>query len=280
MTAPTQAAGESDATYDQIISNYLAQWGLSDLTSTVSQWGKTGAGADQINLQLQNTAEYKARFAGNAQRVANGLPPLDPASYIALEGQYRQTMQQYGLPSGFHDSQSDLATFIGNDVSPAEFASRIQVASSTYLNADPGTKAAWDKYYGPGEAISMILDPTVAEPLVEQRALSAQIGGAAINQGLTAPTASKALGYAQNGVTLDSARQAYAQAAQLASGDTAASGRFGQMSAVSTDDEADALLGQSAAATQKTGLLHSEEASLFAGHQAATTQSNDTGNNY
>lgn len=280
MTSPTYDPSESSGTYSGIISNYLSQWGLSDLTSTVTQWGMTGASADQINLQLQQTPEYKQRFSGNAARIASGLAPLDPASYIALEGQYKATLQQYGIPSGFYDSQQELATFIGGDVSADEFSSRVQTASDVYQNADAGTKAAWEQYYGPGDAIAQILDPTVAAPLIEQKATAAQIGGAAINQGLNAPTAAKALQYAQQGVTIDSARTAYQQVAAKAQGDQAQSARFGPMSAVNQGTEEDSLLGGDAAATQKVNLLQSEEGSMFSGHGGAAASANDAGNNY
>lgn len=271
----------SNDTYSQIIANYLNQWGLSSLTKQVTTWGTTGASSDQINLELQNTDEYKARFSGNAARTAAGLPPLDPATYIALEGQYRQTLQQYGLPAGFHDSQADLATFIGHDVSPAEFASRVQVASDSYINADAGTKAAWNQYgYSSGDVISHILDPSVSEPLLAQQATAAGIGGAAINQGLQATSASRALGFAQQGVTIDSARQAYQDIATRAAGDAAESNRYGPMSAVNQTTEEDAVLGGNADAQNKMRVLGAEESSQFTGHGAATESSNDSGDNY
>lgn len=62
-----------------------------------------GMSAPEIELQLQNTPEYKQRFAGNAIRIANGLSALSPADYIQLEDQYAQVLQSYGLPKGFYD---------------------------------------------------------------------------------------------------------------------------------------------------------------------------------
>src|SRR5690242_14780275 len=91
--------------YDAIISKYLTEWGLSSLTSLVNSLGKSGATQDSIALQIQNSDEYKTRFAGNEARVKAGLSVLSPAEYIALEGQYKQVLRSYGMPAGFYDSQ-------------------------------------------------------------------------------------------------------------------------------------------------------------------------------
>lgn len=272
-----------NSSYSDIINNTLAQWGLSSLASLVTQWGTTGASTDEINLQLQQTQQYKSRFSGNDARVASGLPPLSPADYIAMEGSYRSTLQQYGLPAGFYDTQEGMANFIGNDVSAAEFASRVQIAATSYVNADAGTKAAWNQYYGAhgdGGAIAAILDPTVAEPLLQQEATAAGIGGAAINQGLQATSASRALNFAQQGVTIDTAKSAYQDIATRAAGDQAESARYGPMSAVDQATEEDATLGGNADAQNKMRVLGAEESSQFTGHGAATESSNDSGDNY
>src|SRR5690606_13079448 len=78
-------------------------WGLGTLAPKILEFIQQGYDADTIMLMLQDTSEYKQRFAGNVQRQAAGLPVLNPAEYLALERQYRQIMSSAGLPSGFYD---------------------------------------------------------------------------------------------------------------------------------------------------------------------------------
>lgn len=263
--------------YDQIISTYLTQWGLSDLIPTVSQLGLTGADSDQINLTLQQTPEWQARFAGNTARMAAGLAPLDPATYIGLEDSYAQATRD--LPAGFV-TKALTDQWIGGDVSASEISDRVQMASQTYINADDATKQAWDQFSGaPGQsnAIAAILDPNTSEALIQQQTTAAQIGGAAINQGLLA-NKSIATQAAQQGVTLASARTAYQQIASRLPTDTSIAGRFGQTFGQTQEEQA-TLLGQ-ADQTRQQQTLYGEEQSLFTGHGGATDNSGNPGSNY
>jgi len=280
-TTPTNtAAPGNDLTYTQIIEQTLASWGLSDLNSLVESLGRTGASQDQITLAIQQSPEYATRFAGNAQRVANGLAALDPASYIALEGQYRQVLA--GLPAGFYDDKASFDNFIGNDISPSELSNRVAVANQVYLTADAGTRAAWDQYYGNtsgvGGAIASILDSKTAEPIIEQRALAAEIGGAALSQGLGLTSMANAQQAASQGVTIESARQAYQTIAAQHAANQANAARFGTQFG-QTEEEQAQLLGQGSALTQQQ-LLSSQEASLFGGHSGADQHSTNQGANF
>lgn len=279
MTTPTGnplVDDLSNAGYSDIISNYLGQWGLSSLVPTVQNLGATGASSDQINLTLQQTPEWQARFAGNAQRQASGLAPLDPASYIALEDGYTQATRAYNLPQGFVTKDMTDA-WIGGDVSTSELSNRLQVANNVYLNADAGTKAAWNQFYGPGDAVAAILDPAKAESVIEQQGATAQIGGAAINQGLTANQAIAGQA-AQQGVTLDSARKAYADVASRLPTDTQIASRFGQQFG-QTEEEQATLLGDATQGRNQSA-LYAEEASQFKGHGGASDASNNPGDDY
>jgi len=275
------STGDDAQTYTQIIEQTLASWGLSSLDSLVESLGKTGASQDEITLRIQQSPEYAARFAGNAARIANGLGALDPATYIALEGQYRQILSQ--LPPGFYDSKQAMDGFIGNDISPSELSDRVATANQVYVTADSQTRAAWDKYYGNtsgvGGAIAAILDQNVAAPIIEQRALAAEIGGAALSSGLALTNQSTALKAAQQGVTIDQARQAYQGIAQRLTTDQSIGGRFGIQFGQTQEEQAN-LLGQGNVAREQE-LLYSQETSLFAGkHGGAAAGAGDTGGNF
>lgn len=265
------------SSYDDIINTYLTQWGLSDLIPTVSQLGLTGAGSDQINLTLQQTPEWQARFAGNTARMAAGLAPLDPATYIGLEDSYAQVTRD--LPAGMV-TKSLTDQWIGGDVSASEVSDRVNMANEVYLNADDATKQAWDQFSGaPGQAnaVAAILDPDTAESVLQTQVAAAQIGGAAINQGLTA-NKDIATQAAQQGVTLASARTAYQQIASRLPTDTSIANRFGQTFGQTQEEQA-TLLGQADQGRQQQ-TMYGEEQSLFAGHSGATDTSGNPGSNY
>jgi hypothetical protein len=281
--APPVAGGPTTGTdvgYADLIKQTLASWGLSSLAGLVDQLGRTGASQDQITLQIQQSPEYKVRFAGNDARIANGLAALDPATYIALEGQYRQILS--GLPSGFYDSKSAFDGFIGNDISPSELSDRVAVANQAYITAPSSVRQAWDTYYGNssgvGGAIAAILDTKTAAPLIEQRALAAEIGGAALQQGLALTGSGTATAAAQNGVTIDQARQAYQGIAARLNTDTSIAGRFGTTFGQTQEEQAQ-LLGSGEAQTEQSN-LYAEESAQFTGRGGADTTSGNVGGNF
>ncbi len=225
---------------------------------------------DTLALELSQTKAYKQRFAGNDQRIKNGLPELKPAEYIALEEQYGQVMRAYGLPKGFYDGHGDFNRFIGNDLSPSELASRAQVAHDQYIAAPDYVKQLWTQYFGgKGDAIAAILDPETATSIIQDRGQQIALGGAAAQNGLNI-NQGRARQLQQSGVTLDSARKAYQQIAASAPIDQTIAKRFGTTFDQS-QEENDLLLGQGAA-TQKRASLYGEEESLF--KTAGATDSN------
>lgn len=283
MTSPTAAAGIDDSGYTAIIQSTLALYGLQSLVPQVVAWGKAGATTDQISLELQQTPQWKQRFAGNEQRIKNGLAPLDPTTYIGLESQYRQTLSD--LPAGFHDSKADIDSLIGNNVSPAELSDKVQLADQIVMTGSPEQRQAYSDYYGvtdTGTIIASILDPTKATPLIEQQAAAAQIGGAALQQGLGLTKRSTALKAAQQGVTLQQAQQAFSAIKGRIAGDTAASARFANAGTtpITQDVEEQAGLLGNADAQRTQQLLGTEESSLFGGHGGSSAAANSPGANF
>src|SRR5215475_13221326 len=134
--------------YDKLLTGsnrdaYLAlksvfdSYGLGSLADKIYNYVKNGESADTISIQLQDTPEYKKRFAGNELRKKAGLPVLNPADYLATEASYRQIMQQAGMPSGFYDKPDDFDDWIGKNVSPSEIQSRVDLATQATILSDP-----------------------------------------------------------------------------------------------------------------------------------------------
>jgi len=189
-------------------------YGLGSLAPTILGYVQQGYAADTISVLLQNTDAYKQRFAGNAIRQKNGLAVLSPADYLATEDAYRQTMRTAGLPTGFYDSAQDFTNFIGQDVSPAEMNSRVQMASQATVTASPEyTQALSQMGLSKGDMAAYFLDPQKAVPLLQQQAATAAIGSEALSRGLGFDQG-YATRLAQAGYSQQQAAQGYSQIAQ------------------------------------------------------------------
>jgi hypothetical protein len=253
----------------QLLTETLTAWGLQSLLPHLQQYLTQGYDSNTINLALQDTKEWHARFAGNDIRRENGLSVLTPAQYIAAEEQYRNVMQSYGLPPGFYDSHDDFNNFIGNDVSPNEVQTRAQIAHDTYFNAPPEWRQMWAQYgFSHGDAIASILDPTVGTQVIQDRANQIQIGGTAKQAGFDV-SQQRAQQFAQHGTTLAQAQKAYSDLSQHFSTDQNIANRFhtqfGQ-----AQEENDLLLGDGQAAQQRQTLYNNEKG-LFEGTPGTTS---------
>lgn len=249
----------------------LKAWGLSSLLPHLQDYLTRGYDATTINLYLQDTKEWQARFAGNELRKAAGLGVLSPAQYIATEEQYRNVMQSYGLPAGFYDSHDDFNAFIGKDISPAELANRAKIAHDQYMNAPTATKQLWQQYgFSNGDAVAAILDPKVGTQILQDRADTVAIGGAAGQLGINVSGA-RAGQFQQHGTTLAEAQKAYAFIAQNMGTDQNIANRFGQKFD-QTQEENDLLLGLGPEAKQRQS-MYANENSIFAGHAGENAQS-------
>jgi hypothetical protein len=106
---------------------------------------------DAIIFAIREQPAYKKRFAGNAARLKKGLAELDPASYIGLENQYRETLRANGLPANFYDQSEDFQSLIEGDVSNSELNERVQQGYRAVADADPAVKEQMKNLYGVSE---------------------------------------------------------------------------------------------------------------------------------
>jgi hypothetical protein len=249
-------------------------YGLGTLAPTIFNFIKQGYGADTITLLLQDTPEYKQRFAGNAARLKAGLPVLSPAQYLATESSYRAIMQDAGLPKGFYDQPSDFTNWIGGDVSPTELKGRVDLAVSDTTQAPDEVKQALKEMYGidQGAVTAYFLDRSRSLPTLQIQAQAAQIGGAAIEHGFT--PAGLAEQFAREGVTTSQAQAGYAQLAETFHPMQAIAQRFGtdwtQGEAEQGVFEPGSKVG-GVDVTQKAAKLQDQEKALFSGNTAAVS---------
>lgn len=215
---------EENGQYDKLLTGanrdaYLAlkslfdSYGLGSLADKIYNYVKNGESADTISIQLQDTPEYKERFAGNEERKKNGLPVLSPAEYLATEASYKQIMAQAGMPTGFYDQNSDFNNWIGKNISPSEIQSRVDMATQATILSNPEYRKALNAMgIDDAHITAYFLDTTKALPYLQKAAATAQIGAEALRNNLQFDQ-----GYAEQlatmGISADSARQGYQQIA-------------------------------------------------------------------
>ena len=203
-----------------IIKGIFMQYGLEELGSTIETLMREGYGPEEATLALKTDPKYNApylkRFKGNELRRAAGLNVLNEAEYLALEDDYTKTLKSYGLENYFgidkSVKQSSIADVIGADISAIEFTDRVSTAVDRVKMADQSTKDAFKNFYGINESelVQYFLDPKKALVNLKQKATAAEIGGAAIGQGLSA-TSTTAEDLAAYGINREQAQLGYSQ---------------------------------------------------------------------
>ena len=201
----------------EVFRGFLNQYGLGALAADVEKYKLDGLSDDEMLIRLRTeSAAYKRRFAANEARVAKGLAALSEAAYIGLEDQYQDVMRRYGLPETYYTRgemgrQEGFEKFIAGDVSPVELEDRIQTAYNRVINANPEVGIALRQFYPGitnGDILAYTLDPDKALNEIQRKITAAEIGGAAVQAGLTT-NLSDAEYLARYGVTKEQAQQGY-----------------------------------------------------------------------
>jgi hypothetical protein len=209
---------------------------------------------DAIIFSIRERPEYQTRFAANKARIGKGLPELDPGTYVALEEQYRATLQANGMPKDFYDKSDDFTAWIEGDVSPAEIQSRIVEGFRAVDDADPEVKRQMTRLYRVNQAdlAAYFLDPKRAEPILKTKQLirqaqAAQVAARAKEQGFMDIAAATAEEIVSRGITAQQAQEGFGRMTELAGLYT----EMGTEEALSETEKIGAALGFDEAATRK-----------------------------
>ena len=218
-TSASQTAAQS--AYSLLLQEF-SKYGLGSLVEPLKGLIQEGIPASEFAIRLENTDAYKKRFAANQDRIKAGLRALSPAEYIGLEDQYQNIMRQYGLPSSYYTKgelgiQEGFNKLLAGDVSAAELEDRIATAQSRVINANPEVKKALKQFYPDitdGDILAYSLDPQKALTDIKRKITAAEIGSAAMGQGLATSVteAEKLAGY---GINKQQATQGYQTIAEV-----------------------------------------------------------------
>jgi hypothetical protein len=183
---------DRQSAYD-ILYNQFNQYGLGTLVEDIKYLIQSNVSPSQFSLELQNTKAYQNRFAANKERIAKGLSALSPAEYIGLEDQYQNVMRNYGLPASYYTKdatgkQAGFEKFLAGDVSASELEDRISTAQKRVINANPEVTTALKQFYPDitnADILAYTLDPAQGLESIKRKVTAAEIGGAALQSGLT-----------------------------------------------------------------------------------------------
>lgn len=235
-----EAAKDEKTRVDNVaaITALLSSMGIKDLAGPITEAVTKGFSPDTIDLIMQDpnskdplAVAFQTRFPANKIRAAAGKPVLSPAEYLASEKTYTTVLRSYGVAGSA--TPAKLNEFIANDISPAEVSDRVSLAITRVRDADPETKKMLAEFYpmlSQSDIVNAMLNPEEGLPALQRKVQIAEIGGAALAQGLkttkeatvglTGPskglvTAMGAEELAGLGVTKKEAQAGFAQVAEV-----------------------------------------------------------------
>ena len=269
-TLAAEKKAERQSAYDLLYAEF-SKYGLQNLVDPLKSLIVSGSSPAEFTIKLRETPAYQQRFAGNAKRIAKGLTALDEATYLAKEDAYQNLMRNYGLPESYWKkdaigTQEGFTNLIANDVSAVELENRLQTAQNRVLNANPEVAYALKNFYPDitnGDILAYALDPKNALDSIKRKVTAAEIGGAALSQGLPT-TLGGAEGLAAYGVTKDQAQQGYQTIAGILPRGSQLADIYGQQPYNQQVAEAEVFGTQGAAAAkkQREKLVSLEQASF------------------
>jgi hypothetical protein len=255
-----------------VLQQLFDSYGLGSLAPTILTYLQNGFGSDTITVLLQQTPEYKQRFAGNDLRIKNGLQVLTPAEYLSTEASYKQLLRQNGLSDHF-DNQQNFTEWIGKDVSPTELQSRVSMAVQATTMAPPSVTQYFNQLgIGTPDLASYFLNDQTPTPALQLKLNQAQIGGSALQNNLQI-SADDSMKYAQMGVTYQQAQSAYQRIADILPTAQKLSQIYQTQVPVSQQTLEQQYLGSSGAAQLAAERLSQQETAAFSGQSGVQKSS-------
>jgi hypothetical protein len=198
-TAANAAAAERLAgrvsAYDILVAKFK-EYGLESLVTDAKNAILNSDSDAERTLALRSSTGYQTRFAANAKRIANGFAAIDEGTYLELEDRYQSIAQNYGMPEKYYKRgtlgvQQYFEEAISKNIDPVTFEERI-VEGQKVLNANKATLDAAKQFYPTltdGDFLEYVINPKNALVDIKRKVAAAEIGGAAIQSGLSADLA-------------------------------------------------------------------------------------------
>ena len=285
-TSPVSDTKRADA-YQRLYDEFKAL-GLDALVSDAKDLLMNATSIAAMPDALRGTKAYQTRFSANDARIKAGLAALSPAEYLAKEDAYQNIMRNYGLPesyykTGLYGKQDGFEKLLTNDVSAVELEDRIATAQQRVLNTNPEVLKALKQFYpdiNSAEILAYALDPKNALETIKRKVTAAEIGGAALQQGLQA-LGGTAESLAGQGITKAQAQQGYSTVAEITPRGSELAAIYKQEPYTQQTAEAEVFNTTGAAeAARKRKKLTSLETAKFSGSSGVGALGRDRANPY
>lgn len=263
LTGPQRNAAEA-------LVALFTQYGLATLAPKIIDFIRKGFSADTIAIELQQTAEYKQRFAANDYRIKHGLPALSPNEYIQTERAYRQVLATSGMPQGFYDQQDDFRKFLENDLSPSELQDRVKSWQTEALKDQAGLDAI-RKVVGLGvnDYAAYLMDPKRALPILQRTARAVSFAAAAERHGFDI-SRELAIKYGTQGVAAEDSERGFS-AIQEVQADTDRLAKLYGLGGYSVEEAAAETFGGDADVAKKRQRAYGAEKATFSDTSRGST---------
>lgn len=191
-----------------LLSQLLARYGLESLAPWLAERIIKNTSEEQIQLELYDRPEFKARFPAVAAREKAGLPPVSIEEYLTYENQMSQVSRAYGTTI----TKDRVDNLIANNVSAAEAEDRVGLVATAIYRSDPVARQQLAERYGitMGNLIDVALNPREELPKLQRKFIQAEIAGAGIRSGFNQPLSEAQVGVLYDaGVTRETATEAF-----------------------------------------------------------------------
>jgi hypothetical protein len=211
-----------------LLRTYAEEYGLptSLADKLIDLVANQGYSEEAVALELQQTDEFKARFAGIekykknfATEIGSGIKaaPPKPSDYIKMEKAYQDVLSRYGLAD--MANRTTYAELIGGDVSVAEMTDRVVNVYDKVNNADDVLKQQLNQFFptfGTADYAKALLTGTSPQDMASQ--LTRKLGAAEISSEASRAGLTTGVERAQQlqamGVSRGTARTGYSKIAE------------------------------------------------------------------
>jgi hypothetical protein len=213
-----EGAGAAERDAFAQVQDVLRTYGLGGLDRWVWSMIVNGRQPAEILRELRQTEVYKARFPAMDILRSKGLPLPTEAEYLAYEARVRELFRQAGMPREFYDQPADIAFLMGNNLSVAQVADRLDRAFVAVRQAPEPVRQAFAELFGPDSERALaayVFDPDRALPVLERAVATAEVRGAAATFGFDVG-ATRAAEIAATGARFGEASAGFARIAEQA----------------------------------------------------------------
>lgn len=260
--SPVQLSGGDKDARDILIGE-LNRWGLGELVDDFESYIQRGYSPAQADLELRKTEPFKKRFAGNEMLTKAGFNALSIGEYLSVENEMRNQLKY--MPKQF-SSTEELAKLIGGRLAPNEVGRRVKAAEDFVTQTPQSVRDEYLRMYGvnSNDIAAALLNPVLAEPVINDRIRKATITGAAKDQGVST-SLTEQIASATPDITYTEAAQGFAQAQELGTRGQALSQIYGDQYGIEEATKETFGLAGAAQAEKTKKKLASKERAAFSG---------------